>query len=584
MSERFPLSQVLRYTIIALGCLLLSSGGLLISNRIPVELTRAVITFFIRLGLCEQSCRLSSALTAEVSIGGFVLITGISIVIFALFYKQIALFTSRHYPLIIKTLVCCLLILLLALSLFRYFAKDGFEHVHCAWKLTQGEVPYVDFFENHHPLLWAMILPFVKFYGQTLKLFIALRLFFFLLSASIVWLTYRLSRLVEQDSPTAWISIYLLLSMGIFTLQSIEIRPDVPQVLAQLLSIYFFLDFMRAPQLRKMFISGFWGGLAFLFLQKAISLLIAYGALFIYFYQRGRLNRKDAIYFVKGWLIPVMIFFFILWQRGMLADYWICAWIFNAYHFHFSPLISVGLPFRITDTSPAIRMMAHKNYLFWSLSLVAVIYVLRYRAASRSLKAATFLGLVLWLPFFVLRIPYGQYLLPAIPLLCIANAHVLNVFFERRRLTPWARIGVLLILGLPALIVYFRHLFIYPINQEQYQKIEYVLSHSSPKDYLYDGDIQFNIFRRDLHYFWYYLDETGTGRGLLIYNMITGNRFGDYDLCALIERYQPQFISDLGPHFTECPGIKSRYQKSPFRHIYRRVDNVSSPRASQYHE
>ena len=32
--------------------------------------------------------------------------------------------------------------------------SDEVEHLHCAWLLSQGQLPYVDFWEHHPPLLW----------------------------------------------------------------------------------------------------------------------------------------------------------------------------------------------------------------------------------------------------------------------------------------------------------------------------------------------------------------------------------------------------------------------------------------------
>jgi len=41
---------------------------------------------------------------------------------------------------------------LLSLLTVRYFDPDEFEHVQFSWMISQGLVPYKDFFESHTPL------------------------------------------------------------------------------------------------------------------------------------------------------------------------------------------------------------------------------------------------------------------------------------------------------------------------------------------------------------------------------------------------------------------------------------------------
>ena len=52
-----------------------------------------------------------------------------------------------------KTLAAVFAALTLALSIVRFFDGDELEHVHSAWHVLNGALPYVDFFEHHHPLL-----------------------------------------------------------------------------------------------------------------------------------------------------------------------------------------------------------------------------------------------------------------------------------------------------------------------------------------------------------------------------------------------------------------------------------------------
>ncbi len=76
-----------------------------------------------------------------------------------------------------------------------------------------------------------------------------------------------------------------------------------------------------------------------------------------------------------------------------------------------------------------------------------------------------------------------------------------------------------------------------------------MINSSDPKDLIHDSNINFNLFRPDLHYFWY---SIGKNRGLGAYNKITNNKYGDYDACQMIKDKQPKLVSDFGYKSHSC--------------------------------
>jgi len=75
-------------------------------------------------------------------------------------------------------------------------------------------------------------------------------------------------------------------------------------------------------------------------------------------------------------------------------------------------------------------------------------------------------------------------------------------------------------------------------NTSQLQKISYVLSITKPGDYVYDGNTSFNIFRKDLDFFWFSVDQ---GDALTTYAKMTGYEYSIYEL---IDRFKPKVISN----------------------------------------
>jgi hypothetical protein len=108
---------------------------------------------------------------------------------------------------------------------------------------------------------------------------------------------------------------------------------------------------------------------------------------------------------------------------------------------------------------------------------------------------------------------------------------------------------------------------IFQSNQSQKRKIQYVLENTIDSDYVYDGDIQFNLFRKDLHYFWYSIRN----QGLKTYNKITHGKFVDYDACRLIKSKKPRFISDFQLDLEGC-GLAKMYKPTVFKHLFERID------------
>ena len=45
---------------------------------------------------------------------------------------------------------------------------DEFEHLHASWLISKGFIPYRDFFEHHHPLLWYISAPIVSLFYENI--------------------------------------------------------------------------------------------------------------------------------------------------------------------------------------------------------------------------------------------------------------------------------------------------------------------------------------------------------------------------------------------------------------------------------
>ena len=119
-------------------------------------------------------------------------------------------------------------------SFVREFSIDKFEHIHTSWKILQGYEIYVDFFQNHHPLLNYLITPILYIFGNTTTAIFASRYLILLMLAGVLTVTYFISLRLFKDSEVGIMSLILTSTVVTFFMKSIEIRPDVPQTLMEI--------------------------------------------------------------------------------------------------------------------------------------------------------------------------------------------------------------------------------------------------------------------------------------------------------------------------------------------------------------
>ena len=82
------------------------------------------------------------------------------------------------------------------------------------------------------------------------------------------------------------------------------------------------------------------------------------------------------------------------------------------------------------------------------------------------------------------------------------------------------------------------------------------MDNSGPNDLVYDGDARFNVFRKDIDYFWY---NVGENHFLATYQTL---RKYHYDVYELIDRKKPKVISSFAIANLDDPRIRDHYSKS----------------------
>lgn len=166
----------------------------------------------------------------------------------------------------------------------RGFDPDELEHLHAAYCVFLGQLPYRDFFEHHAPALYWLAQPVLSLTGPQVAGLWCLRLLMWLLSTLAVVSTARIAR---QVLPTVGAGLVpgLLLGSSIVFSKGIEFRPDGPAmlllvlVLEQVLRLAGSDEKSLAAHARRtslLWVALLAGG-ATLFTQKAIVPIVVLG-------------------------------------------------------------------------------------------------------------------------------------------------------------------------------------------------------------------------------------------------------------------------------------------------------------------
>jgi hypothetical protein len=151
----------------------------------------------------------------------------------------------------------------------RGIDPDELEHLHAAFCVWRGDVPYRDFFEHHGPALYYCVWPLFKLCGPQLIVLWLARLTMWCCSLATLLVTGRLARRWGGDRA-GLLAMALLAWTSVFHAKGIELRPDVPAMLLLMLAVSQIDYATGGGSWRRFLYVGMLAGLAMLFTQKSI--------------------------------------------------------------------------------------------------------------------------------------------------------------------------------------------------------------------------------------------------------------------------------------------------------------------------
>lgn len=460
-------------------------------------------------------------------------------------------FGDTVWPVLLWVLFAGILVSIFYYSINRYFDRDELEHIHTAWKIARGQEIYVDFFQHHHPFFDYMITPVINTYGSTVHTLFAGRYVMLLFTACILAVTYLLALRIFKNSEVGLLSIMLTSAFTAFFTKSIEIRPDVPQALTGLLAVYFLFTYYEKKSLRSLITSAVFLAVSFLFLQKAVVLIIPIAGILLYDVFKRRVRFKDAMLYGAAFVASLLPYYIYLVIDGSFERYFEMNWLVNYY-----------IP-QLFSKSESLIPLFKENSITCVLYFVGVIALLR---SGKEWRFAVLSLCLTALPILLFNNLWWQYFVLVIPPAAIIAGYAVHSNFS-------SRLGRLIVLlgaiSMPLAYMHNDGFFNMNNNQQRAQldKIEYVLSITEEGDKVYDGNILFNVFRDDIDYFWFCVNYPYCLRS---YQQISDYR---YNIYTLIGSQRPKVISNAGIHSFKDIRIINKYRVSDrYPDLYIRVD------------
>jgi len=387
---------------------------------------------------------------------------------------------------------------------FASYNHDEIEHLHAAWLISIGQLPYRDFLEQHHPTIWFIASPIVARFQSAQWLVFAARLFDLTCLLGVCAIVKRLLQRLYPDVPWQWPTL-LLLASCVFVRSSLEFRPDPLMNLLSYAGLLNWVAFIQEKSYFRALAAGIFFGAAVAILQKAFVVLglVFVGAAILAGLRLWRRQSIERLVLGAGLAllaaaIPVAALLWAMRRLGIYEDFWFWNYPFNAFfylrahlHQHFSALQSIGLNVAV---APAL----------WLAGGVGAGLCARELTRTKELSARDECRLSLLcvaLGYFGLlclnRFPLDQYFIVLLPLLGLFAAEAFSAARSKRQQVILAYSA----LCMPVILVSV--LLLYPSNREQRVVQDLVLRQTSIDQAIFIPPAFNPIFRKDGAYFWY---------------------------------------------------------------------------------
>lgn len=445
---------------------------------------------------------------------------------------------------------------------------DEFQHLHAAYLVSQGQTPYVDFFEHHTPLFYYVAAPLLRLSGLDFSTVLSARFLSLGAGMATILIASWWARRLRGPAAAAVVAALMLCDFFLFARATVLFL-DV------FASPFLMLSGMLLGESRgrwwKLFASGLAMGVAILFTQKAVMA----GFAPLVFFLAGRPDRergqiggrlREIGAFAAGGAVAALALAAILGREALGA------------FFQDNVVMNLGWKARHFPARD-LAFLAVTNGAVYFLALAGVaarlhdLWKRRFRLEPDDVPAlflaSLAIGIVLlpvvWVEYFVPVVNFAvlvaglflfdfasrllarrdergrltdararrtaalliaacacitaldveaRFLLPRHTMSTVAVCAVVGAWAAialrlaasaRARSRVWAAWGLALLLAFP--VVEQWDYFRQQSNDRQRARVEFVLANTGPDDPVFDGYSGYGVFRPHAYRYWFLHDE-----------------------------------------------------------------------------
>lgn len=427
---------------------------------------------------------------------------------------------------------------------------DEREHLYASYMVFNGYVPYRDFFEHHHPLLWYLFAPFLIWFKNSPEIWYVMRGFGVGVNIGILYFIYKICVFLGLKKKEAFGGCLLYLGFEAIWNGGIEFRPDNLSVLFEVGGVYYFFEYVKKRDFGKLIVSYMLFLLSFLVMQKMIFSLIVMGAIILFLPRENKNIKKEMLCF----LIPLECFvayLFYLYYAGALKDYFELNWLLN--------------------WELSFYGWLYERFVFIIPIVMCLIGAVKFRKANYFVRVII---LMLWgqVGCALLRAPFIHYLVPVYPFLVILLVDMCKKVFDKKLFEVlWV-----FLLGEVFCMVYLLNLYI-GVPLSAYVRLSRIeLEATNEDDEIIPGEVWTGGLRKNaLGYYWF-----GWSIAKLDYKLFKRREFPD--LNRIIEIKKPKIIANNDAIMYSClseDNVQNLNKCSPLQTVDLRVlgdDYISS--------
>jgi 4-amino-4-deoxy-L-arabinose transferase-like glycosyltransferase len=378
---------------------------------------------------------------------------------------------------------------------------DEVEHLHAAWLVGRGDVPYRDFGENHNPPLWYALAPLVPADESPDAAVLAGRLAMLACSIATLVLAGLLARRLGAGRA-AVLAPLLLAASSYWSVYAVAVRPDVPMTTLALLGLLLGLPGPdgRAPSPVRALLAGLaLGAATAVLLKAAVVLAVLVAGTLVHAAVRPDERRRrvaSALVMAAAAAVPVALLAAALFAAGVLEAAW--TWVVRLQGPY---LLASGGGFAFAEVAVA---SVSRDPLPWAGLVLALVAFAAAPSAGRAIGLATVAAVLAGTA--ATRLPNYQYLFPAVALMAALGADAVAGAGGRPGSRPRARAWGLAGLALLVAVAGARHavaVATLPDDSAQVARMKAVLAMTAPADTVIAAPPEHPIFRRDALYVWF---------------------------------------------------------------------------------